>query len=148
MLKLTPSQRITLREMFGGRCAYCGADLPDKGWHADHVESIERKMKYDHGSHRLIPTGKCYKPHNDTVENMFPSCQPCNTHKGPFSLEGWRKELETITGVLQRGYPTYRHAVRFGQVIERPGPIVFWFERYRLEKQACLTSAQPAANLP
>jgi hypothetical protein len=39
-------------------------------------------------------------------------------------------ELERITGILHRGYPTYRHAVRFRQITEQPGPIVFWFEKY------------------
>lgn len=30
---------------FGGRCAYCGCELPEKGWHADHVEAVLRKSE-------------------------------------------------------------------------------------------------------
>ena len=138
-MTLSKKDREKLRMMFGGRCAYCGYELPVKGWHADHVEPVYRKMKYvqsAYGSGGLAATGEVYFPERDTFDNLFPACQPCNTHKGPLLLDSWRKELERITGILQRGYPTYRHAVRFGQVVERPGPIVFWFEQYRAEQAA------------
>lgn len=36
-MALTKKQRAILREKFGGKCAYCGCELPEKGWHADHV---------------------------------------------------------------------------------------------------------------
>ncbi|MES1842645.1 hypothetical protein ABUT89_26860, partial [Escherichia coli] len=35
--KISKIQRAELRMKFGGRCAYCGCKLPEKGWHADHV---------------------------------------------------------------------------------------------------------------
>ena len=38
-MALTKKQRVELRMKFGGRCAYCGCELPEKGWHADHVEA-------------------------------------------------------------------------------------------------------------
>jgi hypothetical protein len=41
-MKLSPAQREEVRMMFGGFCAYCGCALPQKGWHADHVESVKR----------------------------------------------------------------------------------------------------------
>jgi hypothetical protein len=41
-MTLTKTQRETVRVMFGGRCAYCGRELPEKGWHADHVKAIYR----------------------------------------------------------------------------------------------------------
>jgi hypothetical protein len=135
---MTPAKREALRMMFGGRCAYCGCELTGK-WHADHVEPVGRLSKWVTdsvtGYGKLVPNGKMDWPKRDIEENIFPACQPCNIHKGSFSLKVWRKELERITGVLQRGYPTYRHAVRFGQVVEHPGPIVFWFERYRWAKE-------------
>ena len=133
----TKAGREQIRMMFGGRCAYCGCVLPEKGWHIDHLEPVQRKMRYGTdpktGYGRLFDTGEVYRPDRDVVENLFPACQPCNIHKGSFSLKEWRKELERITGVLQRGYPTYRHAVRFGQVQETAGPVTFWFERYRVQ---------------
>ena len=137
-MKLGKAQREEIRQMFGGKCAYCGCDL-ERGWCADHVEPIYRKTKYaTHpvtGYGMLVATGECYHPERDTKENLFPCCRACNIHKGPLCLQTWRRSLEDITGVLQRGYPTYRHAIRFGQVIESPEPIVFWFERYAQMKE-------------
>ena len=133
---MTPAarRREELRMMFGGKCAYCGVML-ERGWCADHVEPIYRITKYvetPNGpySYKLVATGECHHPERDTKENLFPCCRPCNIHKGPHMLETWRGNLQDLVGILQRGYPTYRHAVRFGQVIETSKPVVFWFERY------------------
>lgn len=132
-MNLNKNQRAALRLKFGGRCAYCGVELPVSGWHADHVEPVGRKMKWtQNGGYKA--TGDVYCPERDTEDNLYPACAACNIDKGSYSLEGWRKELERITGILHRGYPTYRHAVRFGQVIEQPGPIVFWFEQWEQER--------------
>ncbi|EBU8924256.1 HNH endonuclease [Salmonella enterica subsp. enterica serovar Brandenburg] len=44
-MALTRKQRERLRMKFGGRCAYCGCVLPEKGWHADHVQAVLRMLK-------------------------------------------------------------------------------------------------------
>ena len=133
-MHLSKPEREAIRMMFGGKCAYCGCEL-ERGWCADHVEPVYRKTKYvptpdGQYSYKLVATGECYHPNRDTKENLFPCCRACNIHKGSLSLETWRRDLSDLIGVLQRGYPTYRHAIRFRQVIESPGPIIFWFERY------------------
>lgn len=46
-MSLSKKQRIVLRAKFGGRCAYCGEVLKEKGWHADHVEPVLRKSVQD-----------------------------------------------------------------------------------------------------
>ncbi|EAV6934312.1 HNH endonuclease, partial [Salmonella enterica] len=43
--KISKEQRAELRLKFGGRCAYCGCPLPEKGWHADHVEPVRRDFE-------------------------------------------------------------------------------------------------------
>lgn len=45
VMALTRKQREKLRMKFGGRCAYCGCELPEKGWHADHVQAVLRKSE-------------------------------------------------------------------------------------------------------
>jgi hypothetical protein len=128
-MNLKKIEREALRAMFDGCCAYCGYEL-GWGWCADHVEPILRKYVRNTAGHgRLVATNECYHPERDTKENLFPCCRACNIHKGASSLEGWRKELEKLAGVLRRNYPTYRHAVRFAQVSETPQPVVFWFEK-------------------
>lgn len=71
-----------------------------------------------------------WAPENNTLDNLFPACQPCNIHKGPNTIEGWRVELTRLYDILHRNYPTFRHAMRFGRVmIGDQSPVVFWFER-------------------
>ena len=142
-MKLSKAQRETVRMMFGGFCAYCGV-LLGKTWHADHVDPVVRCYQYGemvtsgHGftSYQSYGHGKkkikrLDSPENDCAENFFPSCRACNIHKSVFGLEAWRIELGELTGFLQRGYPTYRHALRFGLIVETSTPIVFWFEKFK-----------------
>jgi 5-methylcytosine-specific restriction endonuclease McrA len=125
-VKLTKAQRATLREMFGGRCAYCGCELGDR-WHADHVEAVHREW-WKKG-------GGVERPEHDTLENLMPACPPCNIDKHAMSLEDWRKKLQRATEVLTRNQPTYRHAKRFGLVVESGAAVVFYFERFAAEQR-------------
>lgn len=136
-MKLTKAQRATLREMLGGQCAYCGCTLGDL-WHADHVEHVERKMKWatsSNGSRRLVATGEVHRPERDTIANLMPSCAPCNIDKHAMTLEQWRTKLQRSVDVLMRNQPTFRHAVRFGLVHATNAQIVFHFERIAAEKK-------------
>lgn len=51
-------ERDRIKAKFGGRCAYCGEVLPDKGWHVDHAEPVGRifKRNPDYMEHSI--TGK------------------------------------------------------------------------------------------
>lgn len=130
-MRLSTSQRAVLRDKFGGLCAYCGQPLGDR-WHADHIEAVERKLEFvrDGRRSRLRTTGEVHRPERDTVENLNPACAPCNIDKHAMSLEAWRQKLQRSIEVLTRNQPTYRHARRFGLVLETEAPIVFWFEKY------------------
>jgi hypothetical protein len=150
-MRLTKKEREKLRAMFDGKCAYCGCEL-GRGWCADHIEPIYRqwwinqkwwkekhlvKYEFDDENQKMIKTelhpqkaGVTF-PERDTKENLFPCCRPCNIHKGASTLDEWRAVLFRVTEILTNHYPTYRHAVRFGRVIEHKGPIVFWFETFK-----------------
>lgn len=138
-MNLSKKERSEIREMFGGKCAYCGIELPEKGWQVDHVEPVLRATKWvtdkNTGYGKIVSAGWVNFPNRDSKENLFPCCRACNIHKSCYALESWRKCLEDLTGVLQRNYPTYRHAVRFGHVIENRRPIVFWFEKWREDEK-------------
>jgi len=139
-MKLTPKQRSILRMKFGGYCAYCGCDLPEKGWHADHVEAALRKWEFgprrQDGARRTIPTGDHRRPENDVMENLFPACAPCNLFKATFSLEGFREQIAEQTERARQYSVNFRTAERFGQIKVTASPIVFWFERYQKEQAA------------
>ncbi len=127
-MRLNKAQRAELRQKFGGRCAYCGCELGDS-FHADHLESVQRKLEHVRGK-GFVATGELYRPEHDHIENMMPACAPCNIDKHSMPLESWRGKLTNTLGVLQRNNPTYRHALRFGMLEEKPAPIVFYFERH------------------
>lgn len=103
---------------FGGRCAYCGCELPEKGWHADHVEAALRKWEFgerqSNGTRRAVATGKFWRPENDAIENLFPACAPCNLFKATFSVDLFREEI-TRQAERARAYSVnFRTAERFG----------------------------------
>lgn len=143
---MTPTAREQLRMMFGGFCAYCGRELTGK-WHADHVEPVLREWEFvrDAAGHLTTTeggftatrsTGEFRNSKNATKKNnLFPACVPCNIDKGAVPLEEWREWLNTrIVDGLRRNSSTFRHAERFGRVTLATGPLLFWFEKYRLNE--------------
>lgn len=141
-MTLSKSQRAELRAKFGGRCAYCGSLLPEKGWHADHIEPVFRewwkrrtRRVYDFVDGKIVSreerqTVGMLSPERDKLDNLFPSCRACNIDKHASTLENWRAQMQRRVEVCRNNYSAFRHAERFGLVQEIKKPIVFWFERY------------------
>lgn len=143
-MKLKPEQRESIRLMFGGKCAYCGIDLPEKGWHMDHVEPVVRCYSYgemvttEHGFTHWKSYGNGKKkvkrldsPESHRVDNLWPSCRACNINKSSMPLEYWRKFLSEGPESLASYNGRFRHMLRFGIVTVNPEPFLFWFERFR-----------------
>lgn len=133
-MKLTKAQREQVRQMFDGRCAYCGEPLPGR-WHADHVEPVIRDLvvkETAHGTYRLT-SGKPSRPDLDVIENFMPSCPPCNISKHSMTLEVWRGWLAGHINSLNAYHPIYRLAKKYGLVQETAAPVVFYFERVAKE---------------
>lgn len=125
---------------FGGRCAYCGCELPPTGWHVDHVAAIYRESVFDrerkvHGEFRLVQTGRCERPENENADNYFPACRPCNLFKSVYDLETWREEIAKQVERARKTSFNFRFAERFGLIQETGAPVVFWFERYIKERE-------------
>ncbi|ECJ2353651.1 HNH endonuclease [Salmonella enterica subsp. salamae] len=139
-MALTRKQRERLRMKFGGRCAYCGCVLPEKGWHADHVQAVLRKSERcmkaaEKGIFRLKTTGEVFRPEADCPENIFPSCAPCNLLKTTYSLEMFRKQVSLQVERGRRSSVNFRTAERFGLISVANKPVVFWFEQYEGENK-------------
>ncbi|EBQ5259763.1 TPA: HNH endonuclease signature motif containing protein [Salmonella enterica] len=139
-MALTRKQRERLRMKFGGRCAYCGCVLPEKGWHADHVQAVLRKSERcmkaaEKGIFRLKTTGEVFRPEADCPENIFPSCAPCNLLKTTYSLEMFRKQVSLRVERGRRSSVNFRTAERFGLISVVNKPVVFWFEQYEGENK-------------
>jgi hypothetical protein len=140
------AQRATLRMMFGGKCAYCGCELPERGWHADHVDPVIRHSAIvevsaaEHArtgySHRLKPTGTVERPEAERSDNFFPACAPCNIFKSTFSVEFLRQEIVAQVDRARKTSSNFRTAERFGLVRATNEPVKFWFEQYRAPASA------------
>ncbi|MCY4781748.1 HNH endonuclease [Sphingobacterium sp. UT-1RO-CII-1] len=118
-MKLTKQQRVTLRDKFGGRCAYCGCEL-GKTFHADHIEPIKRDWV----------NGGCEHPERNTLENFNPSCPSCNIVKSSMPLESFRKVIAGFIKSLNRDSTQYKFAKRYGLLEEREVEVRFWFEEF------------------
>ena len=132
-------KRQTIWDKSGGKCWYCGCDLPLKGWHIDHVEPIIRDTiivedtSDSQYSHKSVSTGTSLRPHLDTIENMVPSCAPCNLFKFTFDVEFFRKEIAAQRERVRGASSGFRIAERFGIIEVIKNPVVFWFERQLAE---------------
>ena len=140
LMALTKKQREKLRMKFGGRCAYCGCELPEKGWHADHVQAVLRKSEQcmkaaEKRIFRLKSTGDVFRPEADCPENLVPACAPCNLLKTTYSLEMFRMQVSLQVERGRRSSVNFRTAERFGLIQVVNKPVVFWFEQYQRESE-------------
>lgn len=138
---LSKSQRSSIYQMFGGRCAYCGHPLGER-WHADHVEPLMRKTEWlrDERNQLIVVNGRpkvklvgAWNPDNERDDNYFPACIPCNIDKSSCSVEEWRRSVQDKIGVALRSSSALRHALRFGMMQVNEQPIIFYFERFEAE---------------
>ncbi|NIG20562.1 HNH endonuclease [Pantoea sp. Al-1710] len=139
-MKLTPKQRSELHMKFGGRCAYCGCELPEKGWHADHVEPIYRGVtqhRYVNEEKKIVTVNVEQRREKlDVLENMVPACKPCNLFKSVWSVEQFREQIALQAQRAMNYSVNARTAERFGQIKLTPSPVVFWFEQYQEAEDA------------
>lgn len=108
--RLSATERKKVFDMYGGRCAYCGAAVTFRGMQADH------KVPLHIGG-------------EDTIENMLPACRSCNHYKHTLDIEGFREYLSGIPKRLNRDCIAYQVGKRFGIVTENNIQIRFYFEQ-------------------
>lgn len=112
--------RKLLREMFGGKCAYCGKPL-GRVFHADHVAPIYRGC---------TDVSRPSHSGNDDEENLFPACPRCNMRKGVLSVDEFRREIGMQLKRLRRDSSAFRLAEDYGLIKETRKHIDFWFELF------------------
>jgi uncharacterized protein (TIGR02646 family) len=98
-----------------GHCAYCGVEITLKQMQVDHIRPHWHTFTEQEGSHDL--------------DNLNPSCARCNKWKSTYSVEHFRKVVETSLDRLERDTPNFRLARDYGliEVIEKP--VIFYFEQ-------------------
>lgn len=125
-LKPMSKKRQSIWDKSCGKCWYCGINLPERGWHADHFEPIRRNFVY--ANYTLKPDGTSLHPERDTDDNKVPCCASCNVQKGSLSLESFRAKVAGFINSLNLYHTQYAVAKRYGLVTEIPKPVTFWFE--------------------
>lgn len=113
------SVRKLVYQKYNGHCAYCGCEIPEKGFNVDHLHCLK------HYEYTEEFTG--IDVHD--ISNLMPSCGSCNRYKATMDLETFRKELQKIPDRLKRDVCIYNIALRYGMVQENREPIKFYFER-------------------
>jgi 5-methylcytosine-specific restriction endonuclease McrA len=131
---LSKKQRQQVWDKSGGLCWYCGCELPERGWHADHFEPVIREQTtarcHESGTWKFVPTGKVLRGEKDTLENMVPACAPCNLFKSTYDVEFFRSEIEAQIERVRKASSGFRIAERMGVIEAKPQDrVVFWFER-------------------
>jgi 5-methylcytosine-specific restriction endonuclease McrA len=120
-MALSKKDRKKVYEKSNGFCWYCGCDISEMRWQADHVKPIYRNwdIKPKHAG-------------EDTLENLVPTCAKCNNHKHSFSVEDFRREISLQVERARKSSTNFRTAERYGMIEVIEKPIVFWFEENRL----------------
>ncbi len=107
--QIPKSVRKLVYQKYNGHCAYCGCEIPEKGFNVDHLHCLK------HYEYTEEFTG--IDVHD--IKNLMPSCGSCNRYKSTMDLEDFRKQLQKIPDRLKRDVCTYNIALRYGMVKEK-----------------------------
>lgn len=108
--------RVAVYKKFDGHCAYCGRHIAYNDMQVDHFKPQRAWNPEDSGT--------------DDIENLMPSCRMCNHYKRAHDLETFRRYIAEIPRKLQENY-IYKVGVVYGNVLENPKAIKFYFEKVR-----------------
>lgn len=108
--RLSAKERKEVYQKCGGRCAYCGCEIPFRGFNVEHVK----------------PLAICG---SDTIDNMLPACRSCNHYKSTLGLEDFRTYLSGLHNRMLRDNVNYRTLYRYGLISYNPEPTKFYFEK-------------------
>lgn len=123
--RLSQAERKAVYDKYNGHCAYCGCDIPFKGFNVDHLHCL-RNYEY---------TEEFTGIDVHSIDNLMPACGSCNRYKATMDLETFRKQLQKIPDRLQRDVCTYNIALRYRMVQENREPIKFYFERMKEDER-------------
>ena len=110
-------------DKYHGRCAYCGVHITFNNMHIDHIQAKQRGVRHDQQHLLKIKKG------GDNIENLNPSCAPCNLSKNSHSIDSWRDEIKLKSDRLYRDDSRFRLLVRFDLIkLKKSDDFKFYFE--------------------
>lgn len=117
--------RVAIHTKYNGRCAYCGVSIHIKDMQVDHIEPLHRG--------RTISTEERMRLSH--INNLNPTCRPCNYRKRTHSIEEYRAEIGEQVNRLRRDSNPFELAEKFGLVKETGKAVVFYFETMKGGKE-------------
>lgn len=125
---MNKADRKIVFDKYGGRCAFCGADV-SKGCHLWDIEPI-RTMVGNDGGVTVI---------NENVDNCLPACKSCESSRRKYggmrkmTIEQFREDIKQQFEYLRSGGLTansYGRSIRFGLIKETGIEVKFYFEQF------------------
>lgn len=119
---ITEANRALVYAKCNGHCAYCGKPLSYKDMTIEHIRPLA-------------------KGGSNSLTNLLPACNLCNSTKGTLSLKEYRKLIQQSYVTLQLESPLFNvleryEIIKLNQSLQKP--VVFYFEKLeqkRLEKK-------------
>lgn len=127
---ISRSLRKLVYEKYDGHCAYCGKVIGMKEMQVDHIIPIMYAV-YGTAQQRapiqlMVDDGRM-----DEIDNLNPSCRPCNFYKGMLDIDGFRQRiLSELEHTCRSSFQT-RLAMQYGMIEYKPFDGKFYFERCR-----------------
>lgn len=115
-MAISKKTRVAVYKKFDGHCAYCGRHIAYNNMQVDHFKPQRAWNPEDSGT--------------DDIVNLMPSCRMCNHYKRAHDLETFRRYIAEIPRKLQENY-IYKVGIAYGNVLENPKAIKFYFEKVR-----------------
>lgn len=115
--------RQQVYDKYDGHCAYCGVEITLKKMQVDHIEPHWHTFTEQEAIRSNIKKG------SHDIDNLNPSCARCNKWKSTYTLEQFRKVVESSLDRLERDTPNFRLARDYGLIELKNKPVIFFFEK-------------------
>ncbi len=121
---INKKKRIEVYNKYNGHCSYCGKRIQYKEMQVDHAHP---KILSHFKATGRDEDDKLIMPDPDRMENLMPSCRRCNHYKRAFTIDGYRRQLQTLHERFMNIY-IIKVAVDYGIIKVNPFDSVFYFE--------------------
>ena len=118
MRNVKGKEREAVRNMYDGRCAYCGKRL-QKTFHVDHIVPV---LRYEGERTK-------HAQELDALSNLRPACPRCNIWKHSMSVEEFRAEIAAQPERLLKRSAGFALAKDFKLVRISKKDVIFYFEK-------------------
>ena len=130
-MERTPISKETRRkgsEKYNGHCAYCGREIKYEEMQVDHATAYAQQWYSN--EHKQQEVRQMINDNSiNNIDNLMPSCRPCNYYKGIYDIEGLRhKILRELEHTCRSTFQT-KLAMQYGMIVYHEWDGKFYFER-------------------